>query len=161
MISQTEQNRKLAGTRRIAVIGLGHAGLPLAAAFGRLNPVVGFDIDKSRIDELNRGYDRNGGLKKSDLDKSSLMITSNADDLVACDFYIIVVPTPVTACKQPNLDYLIAATKTVGARLKRGDMVVYESTVYPGATEEVCVPILEEESNLTSPTDFAVGYSPE
>lgn len=143
------------------MIGLGYAGLPLAVAFGMHCLVIGFDTDEARIRALKGGFDKNGNFSKAELEASSIGFTSSSDDLAACDFYIIVVPTPVDAAKQPNLEYLIGATKIVGPYLKRGDIVVYESTVYPGATEEVCVPILESESKLRSPSDFAVGYSPE
>src|SRR5581483_4426742 len=147
--------------RQIAVVGLGYAGLPLALAFSQHNRVVGYDTDESRIEELKRAFDRNRALSRSAISASSLKVTAAIDDVSECDFYIIVVPTPVTATKKPDLDHLIDATTAVGRRLKKGDIVVYESTVYPGATEDLCIPILERESNLKSPTDFAVGYSPE
>lgn len=147
---------------RIAVLGLGYVGLPLAVAFGGKHPTVGFDIDKSRIDELRRGEDRTLEVDPNELAASSLLsLSSDPADLTNCNVYIITVPTPIDEHKQPDLTALRKASKSVGTVLKRGDVVVYESTVYPGATEEECVPVLERESGLTFNQDFFAGYSPE
>jgi UDP-N-acetyl-D-galactosamine dehydrogenase len=148
--------------RKIAVIGLGYVGLPVAVAFARSGvPVVGFDIDKSRIDELRAGRDRSREIEPSDLHHATLRYESDAAALSACDFFIVTVPTPVDAAHQPDLTAMLAASRTVAAALKRGDVVVYESTVYPGAVEEDCVPVLEQVSGLKVGQDFSVGYSPE
>lgn len=147
--------------RTVSVIGLGYVGLPVAVAFGRIRRVVAFDINEARIDELRRGLDRTGEVDPDDLARADLHLTSDPADLAAADVHILTVPTPVTEGRLPDLTPLRAASRTVGRALKRGDIVVYESTVYPGATEEECVPILEEESGLTFGTDFTVGYSPE
>jgi UDP-N-acetyl-D-galactosamine dehydrogenase len=148
--------------RRIAVIGLGYVGLPVAVAFGRGRvPVVAFDIDAKRLEELARGVDRTGEVAPQDLGAARLRFTNDPADLRAADFLIIAVPTPITSTNLPDLGPLLSATRTVGAHLNRGSIVVYESTVYPGCTEEECVPILERESGLRGGTDFAVGYSPE
>ena len=147
---------------RIAVIGLGYVGLPLAAYFGRRYDVVGFDIDTRRIDELKRGIDRTREVTDEERDAATrLTFSSDPAALADCNFYIVTVPTPIDAAKRPDLTALQKASETVGRTLKRGDIVVYESTVYPGATEEVCVPILERTSGLTFNTDFFAGYSPE
>ncbi len=152
----------MAHNRRISVIGLGYVGLPVAVTFSRAGtPVIAFDIDPTRIDELRRGIERTGEVEESELEAAALTYTDRPEDLKAADFHIVAVPTPITATKRPDLGPLLSATRTVGGQLKRGDIVVYESTVYPGATEDDCVPILEECSGLTAGTDFAVGYSPE
>jgi UDP-N-acetyl-D-galactosamine dehydrogenase len=151
----------MAHHRRIAVVVLGYVGLPVAAAFSRSGArVVAFDISSSRIQELRAGYDRTKELTSADLAREELYLTDNSDDLRAADFFIITVPTPLDDARRPDLRFLLSASRTVGKRLKRGDIVVYESTVYPGATEEECVPVLEQRSGLASGTDFAVGYSP-
>ena len=148
--------------RKISVIGLGYVGLPVATAFARSgSPVTGFDIDTRRISELSRGHDRTGEIGKSDLATPGLRFTSSAADLAAADFHIVTVPTPIDDSKQPDLEPLRRASKTIGGILKRGDIVVYESTVYPGVTEEVCIPVLEQSSGLNWKKDFNVGYSPE
>jgi UDP-N-acetyl-D-galactosamine dehydrogenase len=148
--------------RRIAVVGLGYVGLPVAAAFSRSGGrVAAFDISASRIQELRAGYDRTKELTAADLARKELYFTDDPDDLRAADFFIITVPTPIDDARRPDLRFLLSASRTVGKRLKRGDIVVYESTVYPGATEEECVPVLEQSSGLASGTDFAVAYSPE
>jgi UDP-N-acetyl-D-galactosamine dehydrogenase len=148
--------------RKISVIGLGYVGLPVAAAFARAGtPTVGFDISAARIAELRGGHDRTGEVVATDLGRAQLALTDDAARLGEADFHIITVPTPIDSSNRPNLAPLIAASKTVGARLKRGDIVVYESTVYPGATEEDCVPVLERASGLVWKRDFHVGYSPE
>lgn len=147
---------------RIAVIGLGYVGLPLAAEFGKLHTVVGFDVNSSRVAELQNGVDRTLELSAEDLVAANrLMLTDDLDEIRNCDVYIITVPTPIDDNKRPDLQPLIAASKTVAAVLKAGDTVVYESTVYPGCTEEDCVPVLEQASGLKFNHDFYVGYSPE
>ena len=147
--------------RRISVIGLGYVGLPVAVAFGRLGPVVAFDISTPRVDGLMAGHDITGEVSDPDLAASDLLLTTDAADLAKADFHIITVPTPVDSAHNPDLLPLVSASTTLGKFLKKGDLVVYESTVFPGATEEVCVPVLEEISGLTCGTDFFVGYSPE
>ncbi len=149
-------------TARIGVIGLGYVGLPLAVAFGRLYDTVGFDLSAVRIEELRRAHDRTREMEPDEIRQAArLQVSDNADDLRACNVFIVTVPTPVDAAKRPDLSPLLAASRTVGALLKAGDVVVYESTVYPGATEEVCVPVLEQASGLKFNTDFFCGYSPE
>lgn len=147
--------------RRISVIGLGYVGLPVAVAFGNKHPVIGFDINQKRIAELQKNLDRTLEVTSEELEHTDITFTSNAADLAAADFHIVAVPTPINDANQPDLSPLIGASKSVGAHLKKGDIVVYESTVYPGATEEDCVPILEEFSGLKCGQDFFVGYSPE
>jgi UDP-N-acetyl-D-glucosamine/UDP-N-acetyl-D-galactosamine dehydrogenase len=148
--------------RKLAVIGLGYVGLPVAVAFGRQGTsVVGFDIDASRIAELKAGGDRTHEVEPHDLRHATLTFTSDPADIARADFFIVTVPTPIDQARRPDLTALLRASKTVGGVLKPGDIVVYESTVYPGATEEDCVPILEQASGLKSGRDFAVGYSPE
>ncbi|MGY3264840.1 nucleotide sugar dehydrogenase [Lysobacter sp. HA35] len=147
---------------RIAVVGLGYVGLPLAMAFGATHDTLGFDIDAGRIDELRGGHDRTGEADAGDFRRATrLRFDSDVAVLANRDVFIITVPTPVDAFKRPDLSPLEAASRTVGRALKRGGVVIYESTVYPGATEEVCVPILERESGLRYRADFHVGYSPE
>ncbi|MDZ4814523.1 MAG: nucleotide sugar dehydrogenase [Pseudomonadota bacterium] len=146
----------------IAVIGLGYVGLPLAAALSAHFPVLGYDIDAGRIDALKRGYDVTGELNESELPAlRKLQLSSDSADLARCNVYIVAVPTPVDANKLPDLSPLRAASQSVGRVLKRGDVVIYESTVFPGATEEICVPELERASGLAFNTDFYCGYSPE
>jgi UDP-N-acetyl-D-galactosamine dehydrogenase len=148
--------------RKISVIGLGYVGLPAAAAFARSAvPVVGYDIDERRIAELVRGHDRTGEVEPAGLKAASLRFSTSAKDLETADFHIVTVPTPIHASKQPNLEPLKSASMTIGSVLKPGDIVVYESTVYPGVTEEICIPALESASGLRWKTDFNVGYSPE
>jgi len=152
----------MAHGRRIAVIGLGYVGLPVAVAFARSGvPVVGFDIDRKRVEELRRGHDRTHEVDSGDLGHKGLTYASDASALEATDFFIITVPTPIDAANRPDLGAMLAASRTVGGALKKGDIVVYESTVYPGAVEEDCVPVLEQVSGLEAERDFAVGYSPE
>lgn len=148
--------------RRLAVIGLGYVGLPVAVAFARAGfDVVGFDIDRGRVAELQRGEDRTREVDRDALLGSGLRATHAPADLRAADFFIVTVPTPIDAALQPDLSALLAASRTVGAALKRGDVVVYESTVYPGSTEEDCLPVLEEASGLAGGVDFTVAFSPE
>lgn len=151
----------MAHTRKISVIGLGYVGLPVAVAFGRLGKVIGFDINERRIAELRRHQDTTREVISEDLQTTNVTYTSNPDDLKKADFHIVAVPTPINAAKQPDLGALLGASKLLGARLKRGDIVVYESTVYPSATEEDCLPVLELESGLQGGKDFFLGYSPE
>jgi len=148
--------------RHISVIGLGYVGLPVAVGFGRAGyQVLGFDIDARRIAELSGAYDRTGEVEAAMLKAPGLRFSSNPQDLEAADFHIVTVPTPIDASKQPDLAPLEGASEAIGRRLKRGDIVVYESTVYPGVTEDVCIPVLEKASGLKWTTDFNVGYSPE
>jgi UDP-N-acetyl-D-glucosamine/UDP-N-acetyl-D-galactosamine dehydrogenase len=148
--------------RKIAVIGLGYVGLPVAAAFARGGAfVTGFDIDSTRVSELRTGEDRTREVEGPDLKRLGLTFTSDAAALREADFFIVTVPTPIDAARRPDLTAMLAASRTVGAVLKRGDIVVYESTVYPGAVEEDCVPVLESCSGLKAGADFHVGYSPE
>ena len=148
--------------RKIAVIGLGYVGLPVAVAFARAGAaVVGFDIDRQRIEELCGGIDRTREVETADLRHATLSYTAEPDALAGADFYIVTVPTPIDAARRPDLAALFAASDTVGRFLKRGDVVVYESTVYPGAIEEDCAPRLERASGLRCGTDFTLGYSPE
>ncbi len=147
---------------RLAVIGLGYVGLPLAVEFGRVRPVVGFDINEARIGELKSGVDHTLETSPEELAAAEfLSFTTELPDLAACNTYIVTVPTPIDAFKRPDLTPLIKASQTIGKVLKRGDIVIYESTVYPGATEEDCVPVLESVSGLVFNQDFFVGYSPE
>jgi len=148
--------------RKISVIGLGYVGLPVAVAFARAGiPVIGFDIDRQRIAELRSGLDRTREVGAADLAHPSLVYESDPAALAKADFHIITVPTPIDSVRNPDLGAMLAASRTVGGVLKRGDIVVYESTVYPGAVEEDCVPVLERVSKLTCGSDFTVGYSPE
>ena len=153
---------KINQTDRIGVIGLGYVGLPLAVAFGKISPTVGFDIQSSRIEELKKNTDKTLEVTASELaDAGNLTFTADPDDLKDCSVFIVTVPTPVNRYKQPDLEPLKQASKTIGQVLKKGCVVIYESTVFPGATEEICVPILERESGLKFNVDFFAGYSPE
>jgi len=146
----------------IAVIGLGYVGIPLAVEFGKKYPTVGYDIDKNRIDELLSGFDRTLEMSKEDLSSaSSLSYTTEINDIKDCNIYIITVPTPINDKNLPDLTPLIHASNAVGSVLKKGDIVIYESTVYPGVTEDECVPLLENKSGLKFNVDFFCGYSPE
>jgi UDP-N-acetyl-D-galactosamine dehydrogenase len=148
--------------RRLSVIGLGYVGLPVAAAFANSGVrVVAFDIDQRRIAEIAAGYDRTGEVDTQALKAPSLHVSAKVADLRTADFHIVTVPTPIDASKSPDLGPLRQASTTIGGALKRGDIVVYESTVYPGVTEDVCVPVLERASGLKWKVDFNVGYSPE
>jgi len=147
---------------RIGIIGLGYVGLPLAVEFGKRYPVVGFDIKASRIDELRHGRDSTLEVTAEELAEAQLLqFSSNPADLANCNIYIVTVPTPIDEHKRPDLTPLIKASETIGSVLKKGDIVIYESTVYPGATEEDCVPVLERVSGLAFNVDFFAGYSPE
>lgn len=147
---------------RIGIIGLGYVGLPLAVEFGKVMDVIGFDINEERIKELRDGFDRTREVESEDL-KAAKHLSFSADlkDLSNVSFFIVTVPTPVDEARKPDLRPLIGASKTVGKVLKKNDIVIYESTVYPGCTEEVCIPILEEVSGLKFNVDFFAGYSPE
>lgn len=148
--------------RNISVLGLGYVGLPVATAFARAGfEVLGFDIDVRRISELARGHDRTHEVEGGSVNAPGLRFTSVADELRAADFHIVTVPTPIDASKSPDLEPLRRASAMIGRVLKRGDIVVYESTVYPGVTEEICIPVLEMASGLKWKADFNVGYSPE
>lgn len=147
---------------KIGIIGLGYVGLPLAVEFGKVMDVVGFDINQERINELKKGFDRTKEVESEELKSSKkLTYSSNLQDLKSANYFIVTVPTPVDEYKKPDLSPLISASKTVGSVLKKGDIVIYESTVYPGCTEEDCVPILEKVSGLKFNVDFFCGYSPE
>lgn len=147
---------------KIAIIGLGYVGLPLAVEFGKKVPVVGFDIHQKRIDELKTGHDHTFEVSGEELSQATqLSYSANLEDLKDCNFYIVTVPTPIDEFKQPDLTPLIKASQSIGKVLKKGDVVVYESTVYPGATEETCIPVLEQVSGLKFNQDFFAGYSPE
>ena len=140
--------------RKISVIGLGYVGLPVAVAFGTtIGRTVAFDINTSRIAQLKAGHDATGEVDDHELAAADLLLSDDAADLAKADFHIVTVPTPIDSSNRPDLSPLRSASKTVGAILKKGDIVVYESTVYPGATEEECVPILEKISGLKSGTD--------
>ena len=146
----------------IAVIGLGYVGLPLAVELGRRYPVLGFDISQQRVNELSAGHDRTLEVSTDELHASAhLRFTADPDGLKGCDTYIVTVPTPVDAHHQPDFGPLVKASQAIGGALGQGDLVIYESTVYPGATEEICVPVLEKVSGLVFNRDFTVGYSPE
>ena len=147
---------------RLAVIGLGYVGLPLAMEFAKNREVIGFDINEERIQNLQNGIDSTLEVSDSILQNSKkLKFTSSPNDLELCNCFIVTVPTPIDEKKQPNLGPLLSASKMIGAFLKKGDIVIYESTVYPGATEEDCGPVLEQTSNLKLNRDFYLGYSPE
>lgn len=147
---------------KIAIIGLGYVGLPLAVEFGKQLPVVGFDIQQKRIQELQSGQDHTLEVSPEELKQATqLTYSANLDDLRSCNFFIVTVPTPIDEFKQPDLTPLIKASTSIGKVLKKGDVVVYESTVYPGATEEACIPVLEQVSGLKFNQDFFAGYSPE
>jgi UDP-N-acetyl-D-galactosamine dehydrogenase len=146
---------------RIAVVGLGYVGLPLAAAFGRKAEVLGFDIDERKLAQLRDGYDATGELTTEQLDSTRIEYTDDPERLREAQFIIVTVPTPIDGNNKPDLRPIEMASLTIGANLARGSIVVYESTVYPGVTEEVAVPILEAQSGLTCGVDFKVGYSPE
>lgn len=147
---------------RIGVIGLGYVGLPLAVEFGKHMPVVGFDINKARVAELKAGRDSSLEVEPHELKEAKHLRTSTELEALAdCNFYIVTVPTPIDRHRRPDLTPLISASRTIGKVIKKGDVVVYESTVYPGCTEEDCIPVIERESGLTFNQDFFAGYSPE
>jgi UDP-N-acetyl-D-glucosamine/UDP-N-acetyl-D-galactosamine dehydrogenase len=149
-------------TRKIAVIGLGYVGLPVAVAFARSGAsVIGFDIDRKRVDELRTGRDRTLEVEPVHLKQATLRLEHEPARLAEADFYIVTVPTPIDGARRPDLGAVLSASDTVGNVLKRGDIVVYESTVYPGTIEEECLPVLQKKSGLVGGRDFSVGYSPE
>ena len=147
--------------KKITIIGLGYVGLPLAIEFGNKFDVLGFDISKSRVQNLQKGIDTNGEFTKTEILKKKLSFTYFESGLLDSDFYIITVPTPLKNSNKPDLKPLKNASNLVGRKIKKGDVVIYESTVYPGCTEEECIPILEKKSNLKYNVDFFCGYSPE
>lgn len=147
--------------RKIAVVGLGYVGLPVAVEFGKKQHVIGFDINPNRIKDLQNAIDFTNEVDTADLQSADMHFTSNPDDIKKADFIIVAVPTPITASKQPDLTPLLKASETVGKHMSKGSIVVFESTVYPGATEEECIPVLEKASGMLSGEDFFVGYSPE
>lgn len=147
--------------RTIAIIGLGYVGLPIAIAFGKKSPTIGFDINENRLKNLRAHIDLNNEVSPDEFSSAEIIYTSQIEDLKKANFYIVTVPTPIDTAKQPDLTPLVSASHTVGQALKQGDIVVYESTVYPGVTEEECLPILEKISGLKAGIDFKVGYSPE
>lgn len=147
---------------KIAVIGLGYVGLPLAVAFAKKYPVLGFDVNLSRVQELENGVDSTSEVSAAELKQaSSLVFSVNADELKSCNTFIVTVPTPIDRFKRPDLTPLLRASSMLGDIIKQGDVVIYESTVYPGATEDDCIPVIEEKSQLKLNKDFFVGYSPE
>ena len=150
-----------AKARTISVVGLGYVGLPVAVAFGKRYRTVGFDIRPDRLRELTANFDRTQEVPPDQLKAAHITFTDKVEDLMQADFHVVTVPTPINVANQPDLSALLDASETVGKALKRGDTVVYESTVYPGATEEECVPVLERASGLQCGVDFKVGYSPE
>lgn len=152
-------------SKKVSIIGLGYVGLPLAVEFGKVFNTIGFDINSGRVDELLKGYDRTkeideGTLKKT-LSNGQFQITSNSKHLANSDFFIVTVPTPIDKNNRPDLKFLISASKIVAEHIRKGDVVIYESTVYPGVTEEECIPVIEKESGLKYNIDFFAGYSPE
>ena len=147
--------------RKIAVVGLGYVGLPIAVAFGKRQRVIGFDINKAKIAELQKGHDRTGEVSGAELKATDVQYTFQPSDLKAADFIIVAVPTPINEALQPDLTALRKSSELIGANLSPGSIVVFESTVYPGATEEVCQPILEQSSGMKCGVDFKLGYSPE
>ena len=149
-------------TEKISIIGLGYVGLPLAVALSKSFKVLGFDVNQSRVSELNEGFDRTLEVARKDLKNAkNLTISSSHIDIAGSDIFIVTVPTPIDKKNNPDLTFLKLASQTIASSIKKGSIVIYESTVYPGCTEEICVPILEKFSNLSFNKDFSVGYSPE
>jgi len=159
--AQNRGDERMRMKRKVSVVGLGYVGLPVAVALGKIARVIGFDVKTARIRELKAGRDHTGEVSADDLKKADILFTDRIEDLRLADFYIVAVPTPVDIANRPDLSPVIGASEIVGKALKKGDIVVYESTVYPGATEEDCVPVLEQVSGLKCGRDFKVGYSPE
>lgn len=147
--------------RVVSVVGLGYVGLPVAVAFGKVGRTVGFDVNPGRIEELKNAFDRTREVSAEELKSADILFTDRIEDLQLADFHIVAVPTPVDQANQPDLTPIIWASETVGKALNKGDIVVYESTVYPGVTEEVCAPVLERISGFKCGRDFKIGYSPE
>ena len=160
-VKRVGENSMINQNRVVSVVGLGYVGLPVAVAFGKAGKTVGFDIKPGRIEELKNNFDRTGEVTAEELNSADILFTDCITDLKLADFHIIAVPTPVDKANQPDLTPILRASETVAKALKRGDIVVYESTVYPGVTEEECAPILERISGLKCGTDFKIGYSPE
>jgi UDP-N-acetyl-D-galactosamine dehydrogenase len=160
-MSNSIYDKLIAKEQKLAVVGLGYVGLPIALEFARKIKVIGFDINADRVDLMKRNIDPSKELVASDFDGCEIEFTASSEDLAQANFYVVAVPTPINESNLPNLSPLISASRTVGKVLKKGDYVVFESTVYPGCTEEDCIPILEEESGLKWKEDFMVGYSPE
>ena len=160
-MSNSIYNRLLDKDATLAVIGLGYVGLPIALEFARKIKVVGFDINADRVEMMKNGVDPSNELDGSEFDNCDITFTDDTNDLKDVNFFVVAVPTPIDEANLPNLTPLLSASRTVGKVLKKGDYVVFESTVYPGCTEEDCVPVLEEESGLKFPEDFKIGYSPE
>jgi len=156
-----QKAQKKESERQVAVVGRGYVGLPIAVAFGKRGRVIGFDINKTKIDELLRGFDRTGEVSAPDLKACQVEYTSEPTDLKTADFIIVAVPTPINEALQPDLKALRMSSELIGKHMSPGTIVVYESTVYPGVTEEICRPILEKQSGLKAGVDFKVGYSPE
>jgi UDP-N-acetyl-D-galactosamine dehydrogenase len=146
---------------KIAIIGLGYVGLPLAVEFGKKYQTIGFDINHDRIEELKSGYDSTLEVSQSELADTNLTFSCNQEDIKSANIYIVTVPTPINEHKQPDLTPLIKASKMLGTVINKGDIIIYESTVYPGATEDECIPVVEQSSNLKFNIDFFAGYSPE
>ncbi|MBT3405581.1 nucleotide sugar dehydrogenase [Candidatus Woesearchaeota archaeon] len=151
----------MATNRKICIVGLGYVGLPLAVAFGRKTRVMGFDINEKKIQELKQDHDSMGEVEEQELKQTDITYTANPEDIRNTDFIIVAVPTPIDAHNKPDLTPMIKASETIAKNLAKGSIVVFESTVYPGVTEEICVPVLEKHSNLKCGDDFKVGYSPE
>ncbi|HMT30731.1 MAG TPA: nucleotide sugar dehydrogenase, partial [Bacteroidia bacterium] len=147
--------------RKVAVIGLGYVGLPIALEFAKKVSVIGFDINKSRVELMKQNIDPSGELDAEAFEGCDIKFTDSLDVLKEASFFIVAVPTPIDEHNLPDLKPILSASKTIGQVLKKGDYVVYESTVYPGCTEEDCIPVLEELSNLKFLQDFKIGYSPE
>ncbi|HNP49628.1 MAG TPA: nucleotide sugar dehydrogenase, partial [Bacteroidia bacterium] len=147
--------------KKLAVLGLGYVGLPIALEFAKKIKVIGFDINQERLQKMSEGIDPSGELERSAFEGCDIEFTSSVEKLKEANFFIVTVPTPIDEHNLPDLKPILGATKFIGQALKKGDYVVYESTVYPGCTEEDCIPILEELSGLKFKTDFKVGYSPE
>ena len=160
-MSNSIYNRLINKETKLAVVGLGYVGLPIALEFAKKVSVVGFDINEERVEMMKNQIDPSNELTSSDFDRCDISFTTNADDMKDVEFFIIAVPTPIDNANLPNLIPLLGASKTVAGVLNKGDYVVYESTVYPGCTEEDCIPVLEEISGLKFKDDFKIGYSPE
>ncbi|MFT4770679.1 MAG: UDP-N-acetyl-D-galactosamine dehydrogenase [Cryomorphaceae bacterium] len=154
-------NSLLNKEKKMAIIGLGYVGLPIALEFAKKVSVIGFDINPDRVELMKKGIDPSNELESSDFEGCDIKFTANADDLKEASFFIVAVPTPIDIGNKPDLTPVLAASKTVGNAISKGDYVVFESTVYPGCTEEDCVPVIEQIAGLTSVVDFKVGYSPE
>ena len=160
-MSNSIYNRLINKEAKLAVVGLGYVGLPIALEFAKRVSVIGFDINEERVEMMKNHIDPSNELISSDFDGCDITFTANADEMKDVEFFIVAVPTPIDDANLPNLTPLLGASKTVGKILKKGDYVVYESTVYPGCTEEDCIPVLEEMSGLKFEDDFKIGYSPE